>query len=105
MTKSRLIGFGQREDNCTPSCFTQSVGYNYGLGIVRSGEWMPENPLLGGYAATMACLPKKDVAIAVAVTFDQKAFDADGNYPNASDGIFREIGALMAPKDAPPVRR
>lgn len=105
MTKSRLIGFGQREDNCTPSCFTQSVGYNYGLGIVRSGEWMLQNPLLGGYAATMAYLPKKDVAIAVAVTFDQKAFDADGNYPNASDGIFREIGALMAPKDAPPVRR
>lgn len=105
MTKSRLIGFGQRQDNCAPSCFTQSVGYNYGLGIVRSGEWMLQNPLLSGYAATMAYLPKKDVAIAVSVTFGEKAFDADGNYPNASDGIFREIGALMAPKDAPPVRR
>ena len=105
MTKSRLIGFGQRQDNCAPSCFTQVVGYNYGLGIVRSGAWMLQNPLLSGYAATMAYLPKKDVAIAVSVTFGEKAFDADGNYPNASDGIFREIGALMAPKDAPPVKR
>lgn len=105
MTKSRLIGFGQRQDNCAPSCFTQVVGYNYGLGIVRSGAWMLQNPLLSGYAATMAYLPKKDVAIAVSVTFGEKAFDADGNYPNASDGIFREIGAIMAPKDAPPVKR
>ncbi|MCB0901190.1 MAG: serine hydrolase domain-containing protein [Candidatus Nanopelagicales bacterium] len=105
MTKSRLIGFGQRQDNCAPSCFTQVVGYNYGLGIVRSGAWMLQNPLLSGYAATMAYLPKKDVAIAVSVTFGEKAFDAEGSYPNASDGIFREIGALMAPKDAPPVKR
>jgi len=105
MTKSRLIGFGQRQDNCAPSCFTQVVGYNYGLGIVRSGAWMLQNPLLSGYAATMAYLPKKDVAIAVSVTFGEKAFDAEGSYPNASDGIFRKIGALMAPKDAPPVKR
>ena len=104
MTKSRLIGFGQRQDNCAPSCFTQVVGYNYGLGIVRSGAWMLQNPLLSGYAATMAYLPKNDVSIAVAVTFDEAAFDAEGAYPNASDGIFREIGALMAPKDPPPVK-
>ena len=45
------------------------------------------------------------MAIAVAVTFKQKAFDAEGSYPNASDTIFREIGALMAPKDPPPVKR
>lgn len=105
MTKSRLIGFGQRQDNCTPSCFTQSVGYNYGLGIVRSGAWMLQNPLLGGYGATMAYLPEKDVSIAVAVTFEEAAFDSDGGYPNASDGIFRQIGAVMAPKDPPPVKR
>ncbi len=105
MTESRLIGFGQRQDNCTPSCFEQSVGYNYGLGIVRSGDWMLQNPLLAGYAATMAYLPGKDVTIAVATTFKQEAFSADGNYPNASDGIFREIGALMAPKNPPPVKK
>ncbi len=105
MTESRLIGFGQRQDNCTPSCFQQVVGYNYGLGIVRSGDWMLQNPLLAGYAATMAYLPGKDVTIAVATTFKQEAFSAEGDYPNASDGIFREIGALMAPKSPPPVKK
>jgi CubicO group peptidase (beta-lactamase class C family) len=105
MTQPRLLGFGQRQDNCTPSCFQQSVGYNYGLGIVRSGDWLLQNPLLGGYAATMAYLPGKDIAIAVTTTFKQKAFSADGSYPNSSDGIFREIGAVMAPKDAPPTKK
>lgn len=105
MTQPRLLGFGQRQDNCTPSCFQQSIGYNYGLGIVRSGDWLLQNPLLGGYGATMAYLPQKDIAIAVATTFKQKAFDADGGYPNASDGIFRQIGAVMAPKEAPPTKK
>ena len=105
MTQPRLLGFGQRQDNCTPSCFQQSVGYNYGLGIVRSGDWLLQNPLLGGYGATMAYLPDEDVTIAVATTFKQAAFNADGGYPNASDGIFRSLGALLAPEHAPPVKK
>lgn len=105
MTQPRLLGFGQRQDNCAPSCFTQVIGYNYGLGIVRSGDWLLQNPLLGGYGATMAYLPGKDVAIAVATTFTEEAFSADGSYPNASDAIFRRIGAEMAPKQAPPIKR
>ena len=105
MTQPRLLGFGQRQDNCTPSCFQQSVGYNYGLGIVRSGDWLLQNPLLGGYGATMAYLPDEDVTIAVATTFKQAAFNADGGYPNASDGIFRSLGALLAPDHAPPVKK
>lgn len=105
MTGPRLLGFGQRQDNCAPSCFTQVEGYNYGLGIVRSGDWLLQNPLLGGYAATMAYLPGKDVAIAVAATFRPGAFSADGGYPNSSDAIFRRIGALLAPEQAPPVRK
>jgi len=36
------------------------------------------------------------------VTFMPEAFDSEGNYPNSSDGLFRAIGALMAPDDAPP---
>ncbi len=105
MTAPRLRGFGQRQDNCTPSCFQQSVGYTYGLGIVISGDWLLQNPLLGGYGATMAYLPGKDVSIAVVTTYKQQAFSEEGGYRNASDAIFREVGALMAPKQAPPVKR
>ena len=105
MKLPRLWGFVQREDNCTTSCFQQSVGYTYGLGIVRSGDWLLQNPLLGGYGATMAYLPDEDVTIAVATTFKQAAFNAQGSYPNASDGIFRSLGALLAPEHAPPVKK
>ena len=77
--------------------------YNYGIGIVRSGSWLLQNPLLDGYTAVEADLPSKKIAIAVAVTFAPGAFDAQGSYGNSSDTIFREIGAYMAPDDAPPV--
>ncbi|WP_412538359.1 serine hydrolase domain-containing protein [Longispora sp. K20-0274] len=102
MTDQSLLGFGQKLDTCVPSCFTQVTGYNYGLGVVRSGNWLLQNPLLGGYAATMAYLPAGKVAISVAVTFLPGAFDCDGRYPNLSDALFRLIGQSMAPQDAPP---
>jgi CubicO group peptidase (beta-lactamase class C family) len=103
MTAPNLLGFGHKQDNCAPSCFTQVNGYNYGLGVMRSGSWLAQNPLLGGYSATEAYLPSKKIAIAVAVTFAPEAFDSQGNYANASDTLFRLIGAYMAPDDAPPM--
>src|SRR5438876_6564877 len=102
MTAPNLLGFGHKQDNCAPSCFTQVNGYNYGIGVVRSGSWLLQNPLLDGYSATEAYLPSKKIAIAVAVTFAPEAFDSQGNYQNSSDKVFRSIGAYLAPGDAPP---
>jgi CubicO group peptidase (beta-lactamase class C family) len=102
MTGPNLLGFGHKQDNCVPSCFTQVPGYNYGIGVVRSGSWLLQNPLLGGYSATEAYLPSQKIAIAVAVTFSPGAFDSQGRYPNASDTVFRSIGTDLAPNDAPP---
>ena len=45
MTDSKLIGFGTKQPDCVPSCFTQVDAYNYGLGVVRSGAWIIQNPL------------------------------------------------------------
>ncbi len=101
-TGPNLLGFGTKQDNC--SCGPQVDFYNYGLGIVRSGSWLLQNPLFGGYAATEAYLPSRKIAIAVAVTFAPEAFATDGAYPNSSDAIFRSIGALLAPDDPPPPR-
>jgi CubicO group peptidase (beta-lactamase class C family) len=102
MTGPNLLGFGKKQDNCAPSCFTQINLYNYGLGIVRSGSWILQNPLLGGYSATEAYLPSKKIAIAVAVTYAPEAFDSQGNYANSSDTIFRSIGSYLAADDPPP---
>ena len=101
MTGPNLLGFGTRQADC--SCFPQTNVYNYGIGIVRSGSWLLQNPLYGGYAATEAYLPSKKIAIAAAVTFAPGAFDAEGNYGNSSDAIFRAIGKYLAPNVAPPL--
>jgi CubicO group peptidase (beta-lactamase class C family) len=102
MTGPHLLGFGKKQDNCAPSCGTQTNVYNYGLGIVRSGSWLLQNPMLGGYSATEAYLPSKKIAIAVFATYAPEAFDQEGNYKNASDTLFRSIGAYVAPDDPPP---
>src|SRR6266705_5226353 len=102
MTGPHLLGFGKKQDNCAPSCGTQTNVYNYGLGVVRSGSWLLQNPLLGGLGAIEAYLPSKKIAIAVAVTFTPEAFDSQGNYANSSDKLFRSIGTYLAPDDAPP---
>src|SRR5882724_50651 len=69
MTAPNLLGFGKKQDNCAPSCGTQTNVYNYGLGIVRSGSWLLQNPMLGGYSATVAYLPSEKIAIAVFATY------------------------------------
>src|SRR5256714_4577353 len=102
MTGPHLLGFGKKQDNCAPSCGPQTNVYNYGLGIVRSGSWILQNPLLGGLGAIEAYLPSKKIAIAVAVTFAPEAFDSQGDYADSSDTFFPSIGAYPAPDDSPP---
>jgi CubicO group peptidase (beta-lactamase class C family) len=98
-----LLGFGSPLEGCR-SCHTLDTFYNYGLGVVRSGNWLLQNPLFSGYAAVEGYLPSKKIAIAVAVTYGEGAFDEEGSYPNTGDTLFRQIGALLAPEDAPPAR-
>lgn len=105
MTDPNLLGFGHKQSNCAPSCFKQIPAYNFGLGVVRSGSWILQNPLVSGYSATEAYLPSQKIAIAVATTFDAAAFNSQGVEPNASDTIFRLIGAYVAPSDAPPMAK
>jgi CubicO group peptidase (beta-lactamase class C family) len=102
MTGPNLLGFGHVQDSCKPSCFTQIPAYNYGLGVVRSGSWLLQNPLLSGQGAIEAYLPSQQIAIAAVVTFTPDAFDAQGNYTNASNAVFQSIAAYLAPDEAPP---
>ncbi len=105
MVSTDLRGFGSTIEGC-PTCSQQTVGYSYGLGIITTGNWLAQNPMFAGEAAAFGYLPSKDVAIAVAVTFSEDAFDEDGNPPpNRADALWREIGELIVPGDAPPIRR
>ncbi|WP_254940489.1 serine hydrolase [Cyanobium sp. Morenito 9A2] len=98
-----LRGFGRPIEGCA-TCATLGDFYTYGIGIVLSGPWLLQNPLFSGQAGVMAYLPSKKIAIAVAVTFDEGAFDSSGAYCNSADDIFRAIGAQLAPEESPPVR-
>lgn len=102
LVSTELRGKTRAQPGC-PTCFDQSDGYTYGLGIVTSGKWLMQNPLFSGEAAVEAYLPSQKVAIAVAVTFAPEAFDDEGNYTNQADILFRKIGAEVVPNDAPPM--
>jgi CubicO group peptidase (beta-lactamase class C family) len=102
MVSTVLRGKTHAQPGC-PTCFEQNEGYTYGLGIVISGDWLLQNPLFSGCAGVEAYLPAQKVAIAVAVTYAPEAFDDQGNYSNQGDILFRKIGAVLAPNDAPPM--
>nr|HRD14973.1 serine hydrolase domain-containing protein [Mycobacterium sp.] len=102
MVSPELRGRTRAQPGC-PTCGPQTDFYTYGLGVVLSGDWLLQNPMFGGYAAIEAYLPAEKIAIAVAVTFAQDAFDATGDYRNEADTLFRRIGAELAPGHAPPL--
>ncbi|HNM96121.1 MAG TPA: serine hydrolase domain-containing protein [Mycobacterium sp.] len=102
MVSPELRGRTRAQPGC-PTCGPQTDFYTYGLGVVLSGDWLLQNPMFGGYAAIEAYLPAEKVAIAVAVTYAQDAFDATGDYRNEADTLFRRIGAELAPGHAPPL--
>jgi hypothetical protein len=104
MTDSNLLGFGHKQPNCVPSCFKQIPAYNFGLGVVKAGSWILQDPLLSGWSSAEAYLPSQKIAIAVAATYEPAAFNSAGVEPNAADPIFRSIGAYMAPNDPPPTK-
>jgi CubicO group peptidase (beta-lactamase class C family) len=105
MLSKDLIGRTTALPGCT-TCFPQSANYTYGLGVVSSGDWVLQNPLFAGEAGAFAYLPSRKVAVAVAVTFDEAAFDpATGDYVkrNSADLLWRKIAAELVPDDTPPL--
>jgi CubicO group peptidase (beta-lactamase class C family) len=103
MTEPTLIGFGSRDEACAPECFPQTEAYNFGLGVVRTGSWIKQNPALTGSASVEGYLPSKKIAIAIVNTFDQAYYtDPDPTLPsNPSNVLFQKIGAYLVPDDAP----
>jgi CubicO group peptidase (beta-lactamase class C family) len=101
----RLLGFGAPLEGCL-TCHTLDVAYSYGLGVVINGEWILQNPLFAGLGSVEAYLPPEKIAVAVATTFNENSFAADGSNPSdrASHAIFASIGAYLAP-DFPPHAR
>jgi CubicO group peptidase (beta-lactamase class C family) len=99
----RLLGFGAPLAGC-PACHTLDEQYSYGLGVVIKGSWLLQNPKFGGYAAVAGYLPARRLAVALATTFDEAAFDDRGDYrANGSMDLFLALAGALAPEDPPPV--
>ena len=64
----------------------------------------PAGPAAVGARRVEAYLPSEKIGIALATTLDPGAFTPEGAYKNAAGALFKQIGAIMAPDDAPPVR-
>jgi CubicO group peptidase (beta-lactamase class C family) len=92
-----LLGFGKPLAGC-PACHTLDKAYVYGLGVVLTNSWIAQNPLFAGYGAVTGYLPAEKIAVAVATTFGEGAFDEEGNYKYSShQDIFAAIGSYLAP--------
>ena len=63
--------------------------------------WLLQNPP-HGYAGTTAYHPDGNIAIGVATTFAEDAFDEQGAYDNASTTIAARIGNMLMPDDPLP---
>ena len=105
MTDSKLLGFGHQQRNCAPSCFEQIPAYNFGLGVVKAGSWILQDPLLIVEILDHHHIGSIETRVPVAATFDPAAFNSAGVEPDASDPIFRSIGAYLAPNDPPPTKK
>ena len=68
----------------------------YGLGVFITHGWVVQNPSFAGYAATMAYLPSRKLALAVSVTMKEEA-SLEGNL---STTIAKEIAAYLEPEAA-----
>jgi CubicO group peptidase (beta-lactamase class C family) len=98
------LGFGHPQPGCE-RCTKLTHVYGYGLGVVRNGSWILQNPMFGGYAGIESYLPSKRISIALAITFKPTSYDYQGN-PSSywSTTLYTQIGRVLAPHD-PPVTR
>jgi CubicO group peptidase (beta-lactamase class C family) len=94
------IGFGHPQSGCE-RCTTLSRVYGYGLGVVRNGDWILQNPLFGGYAALESYLPAKRISIALAFTFEPSTYSYPGDVNGYWTKLYTQIGAVLAPDDPP----
>lgn len=92
-----LISTGAARERLAPTTavFPKfSAEFYYGLGIVVSGEWTYQNPMLDGYTGVMASLPARDLSIAIVSTTKPVPGGEEG--PLASL-LFAKLAAYLAP--------
>ncbi|MEO7062202.1 MAG: serine hydrolase domain-containing protein [Dokdonella sp.] len=99
-TDDRLSGFGHKDPAC-PQCFQNTHEHNYGLGLINQKQWVTQTMFFSGHGASAGAIASRRLSIAVSITYAPQAFDATGEYRNASDDIFRTLADALAPGTGP----
>jgi D-alanyl-D-alanine carboxypeptidase len=71
-----------------------SPEFYYGLGIVVSGDWSYQNPMLDGYTGVMASLPARKLSVAIVSTTKPVP---DGEEGPLASLLFAKLAAYLAP--------
>ncbi|GAA0305345.1 serine hydrolase domain-containing protein [Streptomyces polychromogenes] len=79
---------------------TVEPGTSYALGLVVQGDWIVQNPSFAGYAATVAYLPAKKLAIATVATQGRGS-----TVQNASTDVLVALANRLAPDHPLTLRR
>jgi CubicO group peptidase (beta-lactamase class C family) len=98
-----LVGFGHAAPRC-PVCRQNTTAFHYGLGIVILGPWITQEKAFFGSSAMVGYLPAQKLTITVETTYQPEAFDAKGNYKDASISTFTALADALAPHTLPKLK-
>lgn len=97
-----LAGFGSPDPTGTCSaCRQLTADFSYGMGVILLGPWITQTKKFAGAGVSSGYLPAKKLTISVAATYSASAFDANGDYVNASSAVMNSLANILAPGQAP----
>ncbi len=99
-----LVGFGHKAAGCSV-CRQNTTGFHYGVGVVILGPWLTQEKAFSGSSAIVGYLPAQKLTIAVEATYLPQAYDAKGNYKDASIAAFTALADALAPHTFPKMDR
>jgi CubicO group peptidase (beta-lactamase class C family) len=95
-----LIGFGHKQEGCN-ACFQQTAVFNYGLGVINSGEWVTQTLGFAGASGAVGYLPAQKLTIAIDATNGPAAYDDKGNTGLGATDVFRSLANALVPNSMP----
>ena len=96
-----LVGFGHPAPGCS-ACAENTTARSFGLGVILQGPWITGNKFYAGSGAIVGYLPAKRLAIAVITTYQQAAFDSQGDVTDAGPAIMSALAKALAPAEPIP---
>lgn len=99
-----LNGFGHTQAGCS-ACGENTAAFNYGLGVIITGNWIGQTLGFAGASGIAGYLPAQKLTIAAEATNGPAAYDDKGNAGLGAVAVFRALAQALAPNTVPARRR